>query len=70
MYETGEMSLKRSISLYGPQFTRAGQAKQDTRKCTDFSEGGVSRSNMTNLQFPFHVPHTGIYIYIYIYIYI
>ena len=36
MYETGEMSLKRSISLYGPQSTRAGQANQDTRKCTRF----------------------------------
>ena len=32
----------------------------------DFSEGWVSRSNVTNRQFPFRVPHTGIYIYIYI----
>ena len=28
----------------------------------EFSEGGVSRSNVTNLQFPFRVPHTGIYV--------
>ena len=28
----------------------------------DFSEGGVSRSNGTNLQFPFRVHHTGIYV--------
>ena len=62
MYETGEMSLKKSISLYGPQSTVLVKQNRIPESFHDFREGGVSRGNVTNLQFSFRVPYTGVYI--------
>ena len=62
MYETGPMSLKRRILCMVLSLPVLVKQIRIPESVHYFSEGGGSRSNVTDLQFHFPVPHTGIYI--------